>query len=74
MWNQHAWQQQQAALQWLGPDQHVVPSSEAELSKLIWWGLYEQALMPILSRKILQQRLESLGRMAEVVAIQRDDL
>ena len=30
--------------------------------------------MPILSRKILQQRLEGLGRMAEVVAIERYDL
>ena len=30
--------------------------------------------MPILSRKILEQRLEGLGRMAEVVAIKRNDL
>ena len=30
--------------------------------------------MPILGRKILQQRLEGLGRMAEVVAIKRYDL
>ena len=30
--------------------------------------------MPILGRKTLQQRLEGLGRMAEVIAIKRDNL
>jgi hypothetical protein len=30
--------------------------------------------MPILSRKILQKQLKGLGQMAEVVAIERNDL
>ena len=65
---------QQAALQGLRPNQQAFPSTELEHSSLVRGDLDELALMPILGSEIPQQRLKGFGRMAELVAIRRDNV